>query len=593
MIRFLDTNIKRYTNSQRGATLLTLSIVITFVSLLVLSSQASSVVLAKRSTQLSDNSWQTWYGAESGLEDVLYRLKNGMTVDTNESLNVGDVTTSTTITDLTSSTKQISTEGMLDDVYRTVQIVVETGVGAAFNYGVQSGAGGFILDNNAGVIGNVYANGSVTGGSGSFVTGSVFAANAGGALTLDQENTSTSLPSNEILFAKQNSNEDYAQSFQVDTTDVINKVGLYLRKVGNPANRTIRIVEDNSGSPGTSTLASASLSSSLVSSSYGWVEVNLATNPTLTAGTTYWLVVDGADHNSKYFYMASDNAYPSGTSKIGRYGSSWSDTTPSGLDGAFRIYMGGVPGVISGLDIGDSGVGDAAANTVNNSDIQGSLYCQSGSGNNKSCDTSQPDPEAQSFPISDANIATFKAEAEAGGTISGNVTLEESSSSLGPVRITGDLNISNGSELEITGTIWVEGDVTMDNNVVVNLASGYGSGSGVIITDGQVSLSNNTDFSGSGDAGSFVMLLSTSTCDGTSCGGGHAITISNNVGTVILYAQDGSIFFSNNAGAKAVTAYLIYLDNNATVTYDSGLVNTNFTSGPSGGWVIDSWQEVE
>jgi hypothetical protein len=80
---------------------------------------------------------------------------------------------------------------------------------------------------------------------------------------------------------------------------------------------------------------------------------------------------------------------------------------------------------------------------------------------------------------------------------------------------------------------------------------------------------------------------------GGSCGGANAIDIANNAGTVILNAQNGYVRFSNNAGAKEATGYKIILDNNAYITYDSGLANVNFSSGPSGGWNIISWKEVE
>jgi hypothetical protein len=49
---------------------------------------------------------------------------------------------------------------------------------------------------------------------------------------------------------------------------------------------------------------------------------------------------------------------------------------------------------------------------------------------------------------------------------------------------------------------------------------------------------------------------------------------------------------SNNAGAKEVTAYGIDMDNNATVTYESGLADIEFSTGPSGGYSVDYWRQV-
>jgi hypothetical protein len=67
----------------------------------------------------------------------------------------------------------------------------------------------------------------------------------------------------------------------------------------------------------------------------------------------------------------------------------------------------------------------------------------------------------------------------------------------------------------------------------------------------------------------------------------------NNVGTVIIYGSRGQVHLNNTAGAKEVTGYKIFLDNNASITYESGLANANFTSGPGGGFNIPSWKEIE
>ena len=242
-------------------------------------------------------------------------------------------------------------------------------------------------------------------------------------------------------------------------------------------------------------------------------------------------------------------------------------------------------GLIDNVDIGTSG-GDAYANTVTDSNISGDLYCQIGSGNNKSCDTSLPDPPVQDYPISDADINNWKDVAEAGGVINGDVSLSSSSSSLGPVKIVGNLTMTNNYRLTINGTVWVTGKIDISNGSLIKLSSSYGSGSGILISDSEIKVSNNSVFQGSGTAGSYVMLLST--YDGSNI----AIEIDNNAGAVILNAQKGKVKFSNNAGAKSVSAETVELYNGATIDYDIGLVNVNFISGPGGGFDISSWREI-
>jgi hypothetical protein len=90
------------------------------------------------------------------------------------------------------------------------------------------------------------------------------------------------------------------------------------------------------------------------------------------------------------------------------------------------------------------------------------------------------------------------------------------------------------------------------------------------------------------------MIVTTSDCPiSASCGGRYAMDISNNVESILVNAQKGTIRMSNNASAKGVTAHTLYLDNNAVVTYESGLANVNFSSGPGGSWDIISWKEIE
>jgi hypothetical protein len=223
---------------------------------------------------------------------------------------------------------------------------------------------------------------------------------------------------------------------------------------------------------------------------------------------------------------------------------------------------------------------------VNNSTIRGTNYCQVGTGNNKSCNTTLADPVEIAMPISDQNIQDWKDAATAGGTLAGNYSLNSTSGTLGPKKISGDLMVQNNATLTVSGTLWVTGNINISNNATVQLAAGYGASEGVIIADGTVSIGNNVSFAGSGTSGSYIMVLTTSNSSG-------AVNLQNNAGAVILYAANGTVNVSNNAGAKSITAYNISLSNNATITYDSGLANANFSSGPSGSWNVSSWKESQ
>ncbi|MBX4198178.1 hypothetical protein KW782_02465 [Candidatus Parcubacteria bacterium] len=540
---------------------------------------------------------QSFYLAQAGLDDAAYRIKTNKLVNSGDTLTINGSTATLALTD-NYNAKVLISEGRVDNHVRRVKAEVVLGIGTSFNYGVQTGNGGFILANNSGVNGNVYSNGNIVGSNAAFITGSAVASNSA-APTADQSNEDptplpTCLSSTCINFGQNSATQDLAQSFVPSTSGAANKVVLYIRKTGLPNNATVRIVTNSGSSPSATILASGALSGATVTTSFGWLEVLLSTQPQLVAGTTYWIVIDtGTQSLTDYYTIGANTAYMSGQAKIGQLGSSWSDTSPAGLDANFKLYLGGVNGSITNVLIGTGGIGDARAHTVTNSTVSGNLYCQTGSGNNKSCDTSQADPVPQGFPVSEANIQEWKTDAEEGGIISGNYVVT-GNVSLGPKKIVGNLTV-NGT-LTMTGVLWVTGNLTGANGSRVQLSSTYGSHSGVLVTDGYIDISNNMQFSGvPSQPDTYILLLTTSACPNASpCApNSAAIYLGNNAGAVLMNAQNGKLFLKNGSSVSEAVAYQIELDPNAVVTYSSGLASQVFSSGPSGGWNIISWKEIQ
>ncbi len=275
-------------------------------------------------------------------------------------------------------------------------------------------------------------------------------------------------------------------------------------------------------------------------------------------------------------------------------GSVYSNGNISGASGAAITGGATAVGTINRVIIGTGTVGDAWSGTITNSTVRGNLYCQTGSSNNKACNTTRANPTVQDFPITEEIINGWKEDAQNGGVFTGTKTISGAVTSLGPIKINGDLVVNGGAELILTGTVWVTGNVDLGTNSSVHLDPSYGGSSGVLVTDGRVAISNNAGFAGSGSPGSLFMVLTTSDCPASSsCGSQNAISVSNNGGAVVLNAQNGTIRFNNNANAQHISAKQFYLSNNAALEYESGLIDTYFSGGPSGGWEIQGWTEVE
>jgi len=584
----------------------------TLIMTLVLLSVSSIIVVAVGSLTYNEikklnnivKSAQSYYVSEAGVEDALLRLQNRMDYEDSYVLSIGS--DSTTV-EISPSTDQpvITSRGNVDNRIRKLRVGLKassTATNIAFNYGVEVGYGGLHMDNNSAVIGNVYSNGPVTSGPlNPDITGTIFAA-SGAAAAIDQQNDAPVPPADSISFGDNGIPQDAAQSFQVSTTNTANKVEFYMKKVGSPNDLWVRVVNDNGGKPGTTEFTKGQLQAGWVTGNFGWVTVFFESSPQLNAGVTYWLVLDGSTQNNRYYTWAANASYLGHEAKTGQYSAGpWS--AASGLDGYFRLYLGGTEGSIDGIDIGTGGTGDGYAHTVTGSTATGTLYCQNGSGNNKPCNTSKPDPAPENMPISEANISQFKSEAEAGGTINpptGTYTPPSSPSSLGPVKIAGNLDVPGGYILTINGTVWVTGYINFGNGAQVRLHPDYGTDSGLILADGYIYIDNGVIFIGSGQAGSYIMTLTTNDCNGTGSPTGQICTsnnsamyVANNSQNVVLYAANGQMRLRQNVSTYEATAYRLYLEENVIITYQAGLANANFTSGPGGGYDILSWVEVE
>ena len=608
--QFLNKNPKPLIGkTESGQAVLTMVLFFTFVSLIIMGG-ASTV--AYKETKISRdflNSKKSYFTAEAGMEDAIYRVKKNKQISDPEITVLNGGLASITVTDAGGGQKEIAASGEVNSDIRNIKVSVGTGQGFDFFYGAQVGEGGLVLNNNAsiqgvgGAVGNVYSNGPIVGSNGANITGSAAVATS---ITEDIQARSMVCSQDQIV-GQTNPQIDFAQSFKPSDSKPLYQVSLYIRKIGNPSIPTLRVTTDNSGSPSSSALASASLNSSLITSNYGWVNVTFSSPANLVGGQTYWIILDISQNSSNYYVWCRDsnNGFGNGDAKYRQSwnnGNAWSVAIVGDL--SFRTYLGGGPGLINNVSI----LEEARANTITNSNITGTAYCQIGSGNNKACDTSQPDSSISNMPISQGNIDQWEADAAAGGVIIGNCGASGVSGcnipssgtlSLGPKKIIGNLTLSNNQRINLTGTLYVTGNINISNNSGINCDASYGVSSCIIIADGNINISNNGILSGSGQAGSYMLVLATiDGCNGgtqlSQCAANNSgINLNNNVTGAVFYTTKSMIFLNNNVDVKEVIGYKLQLSSNAIIHYETGIMNASFTSGPSGGWNVKAWKEVE
>lgn len=261
------------------------------------------------------------------------------------------------------------------------------------------------------------------------------------------------------------------------------------------------------------------------------------------------------------------------------------------------IIVAGNGNKIDGLIVGK----DAMVHTCKNSSVGGDLtYVAGGSTNCTVTGTTKTQPNEilpEELPISQAQANEWKGEAAEGGILENNYILDGgTTNSLGPIQIgtvasPKNMVIDNNSHLIITGTIYVTGNITFQNNVIIELdPNSYGSTSGIIIANGNIIVQNNAILKGSGQAGSYVLIFSTNnSLDPVN----PAILVKNNAEGAIFYTSSGIICLGNNIIAREIIGYKLNIANNSQIRYESGLASTFFSSGPGGSWQIVNWREVE
>lgn len=584
------------TNNQSGQMLILVFIALGVVLFTVLFVIGGAQVYFQNASYAA-NSEKAFSLAEAGVDKALASLnKTGGSYNGESETVFGDGSYSVAVTDKDAGTKILQVTGYIPNktnptVKRTISVQASKGIGLSFIYGLQVGEGGLEMGNSAIFNGSLYSNGNVSGGNTTRITGDVFVAGAG-QTTADQQSDCFGANCQDFIFGRSVGGEDrldVAQSFIPESPGLLNKVSIKLKKVGSPANPTVRIMRDASGKPNKNgILATGTLQANLVTGEYSFVDVTFNITPNLEDDQTYWIMIAAQSLNNSNYWVWSNDLAQGYTWGVPKWSPNWQAGSPSwntiSGDLGFRTYMGGVATSIN-LTNGSVINGNVRANTITgNMTIQKDAYYRTLGPSVVVSGTKYPDsadPPPTVFPVSDANITDWKNQAEAGGVTSGNIN--GCTMTLGPRKIDGNLTVGNECTVTIKAPLWVTGNISAGNSTIFVLDSSYGATSGVIVVDGVTNLGNGADLRGSGTAGSYLMLLST--YDSSQSGNG-AIETGNSSISGIVYAPKGAVELANGASFKEITAWKIELGNNAVLTYDSGLASTVFSAGPAGSFSL-------
>lgn len=578
-------------NQEKGQILMIVFVVLGVLLFIILSVIGGAQVYFANSSY-AYNSEKATALAEAGVDKALAALnRSGGSYSGEAETILGDGSFSVTITSKDAATKLIDAVGYIPNkakakVKRNVKITASRGVGIAFNYGIQIGEGGMELGNSNTVNGSIYSNGSITAGNSNVITGDTYIA-GGAQASADQQTDCDGSNCTDYIFGKSVGPENrlnVAQSFKPSINEVLNKISLKLKKVGNPPDINVRIMADLSGKPDkNSVLTTGKIYSNLVTENYGWIDVTFSTLPVLTEDTSYWIMIETVSNINNYWIWQKDIA-PSYNRGEPKWSEDWKIGNPiwTAINGdlSFKTYMGGAPTVLRGGSNKMHVNGNVHANTIENLIIGKDAYYQTIVNSTVGGDShsGEADPPPKVFPISDANIADWKAQVDKPElTQTGDIT--SCLTTLGPAKIVGSVNLGSGCRTTVKTPIWITGDLILNSNNIFTLDSVYGETSGVIVVSGKVSMNTNNHFNGTGVGSSLLMVL---TEFDSRINGEDAVAVNSNGNTGVYYAATGIINPGTGNSFKELTAWKIKLINSSTIDYETGLSSTLFTSGPSG-----------
>lgn len=579
-----------------------LSVLMIFVlGFLTVDGVSSLTIRHRRITTDIVTGLQSYYAAESGIEDAMLRNLNSEMLFSEQSFTLGETTVTTDVVD-ENNTITITTAADTNNRTRKMRAVLSLATSSAdFSAGLQSGEGGIDINNNATVSGDVYSGGDIVGNA-TTISGNLTVVD--GLSAKWQLSGVPESATQSFTFANNvTSRRDTAQSFVISGQSglvSVARVELYLGRVGLPDDLLVRITSDNGNKPRNTDLARQTLVVEAVPTSPGWVMVTFD-NPAEVNNGKYWIVLDGdTGTSSKYYTWWHDNNGGAGvaTSNWASISASWGTAGIVG-DFATRVWL--APENHEGNKAEDMIVAGRLKANLAIDNTAGGMPCPQ-AGNVDCVDSSAA---ALPFPLTDDNIAAWQATAATGGTCSttsspacnstGDLVLNTGDEiEIGPMVIPGRLALAGNSKLIVNGPLWVQERFTMDNSSIIELGESYTAGVSEVIVvgdgdeDGDVSLGNDAAFIGAG-AGSSILVISTKNDTDN-----YSITINNNAGGDVLYfAPNTCIRMSNSGEAKALVGYCVKLDNYGAINYDS-LLNKFSTSSNFTGvtYHISEWQEI-
>jgi len=184
------------------------------------------------------------------------------------------------------------------------------------------------------------------------------------------------------------------------------------------------------------------------------------------------------------------------------------------------------------------------------------------------------------------------------GSGSSCYVMENSIPTIGNILITGNLIKPNAVNLNISGPVYVEGNIQLGSNSIVGLDDLAEVGQ-IVVAKHQIISSSNVTYRTLTKSGQEIFIMFVSDAEipaaGDMCAENlAAINVSANAQSVLFYATKGCVYVNSTGSTYfhgAILGEKIHMAQNAQVKYDPDLQTAVFGLTKSGGWLITDFKE--
>ena len=196
-------------------------------------------------------------------------------------------------------------------------------------------------------------------------------------------------------------------------------------------------------------------------------------------------------------------------------------------------------------------------------------------------------PTAQTLPITDAHLDQLRATTNQAPTFNGDYAVPAGSpQTLGPLVISGNLDLAGSAHLTLMGNVRVLGNITLGNGAIIDgdpAAFGGSDETAVLLAEGDITANQSASFSGT------VVILAIATTGN--------FTLHQSVqGKDILFAASphGTTDVDQGDTVRQISAQTIILRNAAEIPSFPSTVQITYGGTGGGTWVYTpgTWQEL-